>query len=162
MCLCTGRGLETSWSPVQGVLPTVLGLVTELKRKVSCRRPRPELGCSAKGGGGTGLRRIWRSHYVRSLCVCVCVWKLQTNLLFFFTRKSTNITKNVHLEKLNCAAGQKFIFFHEIGKFITVFARDRHWILSIARSMQSTSLSYFFKNRLSSILSSTHWSARYD
>jgi hypothetical protein len=27
------RGIETSWSPVQGVLPTVLGLVTEIKRK---------------------------------------------------------------------------------------------------------------------------------
>jgi hypothetical protein len=49
MCLYTGRGLATSWSPVQGVLPTVLDLVTEVKRKVSWRRPRPELGCRAKG-----------------------------------------------------------------------------------------------------------------
>jgi hypothetical protein len=45
LCLCTGRGPATSWSPVQGVLPTVLDLVTEVKRKVSWRRPRPELDC---------------------------------------------------------------------------------------------------------------------
>jgi hypothetical protein len=49
LCLCTGRGLATCWSPVQGVLPTVLDLVTEVKRKVSWRRPRPELGCRVKG-----------------------------------------------------------------------------------------------------------------
>jgi hypothetical protein len=49
LCLCTGRGLATSWSPVQGVLPTVLDLVTEVKRKVSWRRPRTELGCRARG-----------------------------------------------------------------------------------------------------------------
>jgi hypothetical protein len=49
LCLCTGRGVATSWSPVQGVLPTVLYLVTEVKRKVLWRRPRPELGCRAKG-----------------------------------------------------------------------------------------------------------------
>jgi hypothetical protein len=49
LCLSTGRGLATSWSPVQGVLPTLLDLVTEVNRKVSWRRPRPELGCRAKG-----------------------------------------------------------------------------------------------------------------
>jgi hypothetical protein len=38
------RCLATSWSPVQGVLLTVLDLVTEMKRKVSWRRPRPEIG----------------------------------------------------------------------------------------------------------------------
>jgi hypothetical protein len=49
LCSCAGRGLATSWSPVQGVLQTVLDLVTEVKRKVSWRRPRAELGCRAKG-----------------------------------------------------------------------------------------------------------------
>jgi hypothetical protein len=29
LCLCTARGLETSWSPVQGVLPTVPDQETE-------------------------------------------------------------------------------------------------------------------------------------
>jgi hypothetical protein len=38
-----------SCSPVQGVLLTLLNLVTEVKPKVSWRRPRPELGCRAKG-----------------------------------------------------------------------------------------------------------------
>jgi hypothetical protein len=47
--LCTVRGLTTSWSPVQEVLPTVLDLVTEMKRKVSWRWPRAEFGCRAKG-----------------------------------------------------------------------------------------------------------------
>jgi hypothetical protein len=41
LCLCTGRGLATSWSPIQGVLPTALDLVTEVKRKFH--------------GGGQGL-----------------------------------------------------------------------------------------------------------
>jgi hypothetical protein len=31
------------------VLPTVLDLVTEVKRTVLWRQPRPELGCRAKG-----------------------------------------------------------------------------------------------------------------
>jgi hypothetical protein len=48
-CVCVQvRGIATSWSPVQGVVPTVLQLVTEVKRKVSWRLPRPELGCRAK------------------------------------------------------------------------------------------------------------------
>jgi hypothetical protein len=42
-------GIAMSWSPIQGVLPTVLDLVTEVKWKVSWRWPRPELGCKAKG-----------------------------------------------------------------------------------------------------------------
>jgi hypothetical protein len=40
----TRRGLAMSWPPVQGVLLTVLDLVTEMKRKVSWRRPRPKIG----------------------------------------------------------------------------------------------------------------------
>jgi hypothetical protein len=47
--MCTGRCLATSWSPVKGVLPTVLDLVTEVKRTVSWSWPRPELGCRARG-----------------------------------------------------------------------------------------------------------------
>jgi hypothetical protein len=34
-------------SPVQGVLPIILDLVTELKQKISWRWPRPEIGCRA-------------------------------------------------------------------------------------------------------------------
>jgi hypothetical protein len=49
LCLCTGRDLATSWSPAQGFLPTLLDLVTDVTRKVSWKRPRPELGCRAKG-----------------------------------------------------------------------------------------------------------------
>jgi hypothetical protein len=56
--LCTGRGLATSWSPVQGALPTVLDLVNEVKWKVSWRRPRPELGSRAKG------KKSFQPHYV--------------------------------------------------------------------------------------------------
>jgi hypothetical protein len=41
LCLSTGRGLATSWSPVQEFLPTDLDLVTDVKRKVH--------------GGGQGL-----------------------------------------------------------------------------------------------------------
>jgi hypothetical protein len=33
LCLCTGRGLATSWSLVQEVLPTLLDLVIDVKRK---------------------------------------------------------------------------------------------------------------------------------
>jgi hypothetical protein len=43
----TRRSLATSWSPVQGVLLTVLDLVTVMKRKVSWRRSRPKSGCRA-------------------------------------------------------------------------------------------------------------------
>jgi hypothetical protein len=48
LCFCTGRGLATSCSPVQGVPPTVLDLVIDLKREVSWKLLRPELGCRAK------------------------------------------------------------------------------------------------------------------
>jgi hypothetical protein len=40
-----------SWSGVQGVLPTVQDLVTEVTRKVSWRRPRTELGYRSKRVG---------------------------------------------------------------------------------------------------------------
>jgi hypothetical protein len=33
-----------SWPPIQGVQPTVLDLVTEMKWKISWRRPRPKIG----------------------------------------------------------------------------------------------------------------------
>jgi hypothetical protein len=49
LCLCTCRDLATSCSHAQVVMPTVLDLVTEVKRKVSWRRPRPKLGCRASG-----------------------------------------------------------------------------------------------------------------
>jgi hypothetical protein len=42
LCLCTGRGLATSWSPVQGVLPTVPDQETEetaLCSKSGCKFP---------------------------------------------------------------------------------------------------------------------------
>jgi hypothetical protein len=35
LCLCVGSGLATSWSPVQGVLQTVLDYETEAKKSVS-------------------------------------------------------------------------------------------------------------------------------
>jgi hypothetical protein len=34
--------LATTWSPAQGVLPTVLDLVTEMKRKDLWRRPKAQ------------------------------------------------------------------------------------------------------------------------
>jgi hypothetical protein len=40
----TRRGLAKSWSPVQGVLLTVLDLLNEMKLKVSWRLPRPKIG----------------------------------------------------------------------------------------------------------------------
>jgi hypothetical protein len=63
LCSYTGKGLATSWSPVQGVLPIVLDLVTEMKWKVSCRRERPKLGCRAKENNNHTMPvetlRIW-------------------------------------------------------------------------------------------------------
>jgi hypothetical protein len=43
------RGLATSWSPVQGVLPIVLDLVTEMKRKFYGGGQGPKLGSRATG-----------------------------------------------------------------------------------------------------------------
>jgi hypothetical protein len=42
-------------------LPTVLDVVTEVKQKVSWRRPRPELGCRAKG------KKLWHRSSVLHL-----------------------------------------------------------------------------------------------
>jgi hypothetical protein len=53
LCLWTGRGLATSWSPVQGVLPNIRDLVnwseTESFMEVD---QGPNVGCSAKGRKG--------------------------------------------------------------------------------------------------------------
>jgi hypothetical protein len=50
LCLCTGRGIATSWSPAQGILPDVKDLVnrseTESFMEVGLG---PNEGCSAKG-----------------------------------------------------------------------------------------------------------------
>jgi hypothetical protein len=43
-CVCVGSGLATGWSPVQGVLPTVLGLRnwSETKRFIDAYAPKWE------------------------------------------------------------------------------------------------------------------------
>jgi hypothetical protein len=49
LCLCTGRGLATSWSPAQGVLPTVLrSRKPKWNEEFHGGRPRPNFGCRAK------------------------------------------------------------------------------------------------------------------
>jgi hypothetical protein len=49
LCLCIGRGLATSWSPAQGVLPTVLrSRKPKWNWEFHGGRPRPNWGCSAK------------------------------------------------------------------------------------------------------------------
>jgi hypothetical protein len=63
LCLWTGRGLATSWSPVQGVLPNVQELVnwseTESFMEVG---QGPNVGCSAKGKNKIILQ-FWASSY---------------------------------------------------------------------------------------------------
>jgi hypothetical protein len=91
LCLCTGRGLATSWSPVEWVLPTFLDLVTEVKRKVSWRRPRPKLGCRAKGKILSVI--ISRSYYlwvsnkssqqIYFFCSTALCWALDAYFQFF-------------------------------------------------------------------------------
>jgi hypothetical protein len=76
LCLCTGRGLATSWSPVQGVLPTLLDLVSEVKRRVSWRRLRPEMGCRPKRGGRTLGKILCLKHVARYVMPWeVALWK---------------------------------------------------------------------------------------
>jgi hypothetical protein len=88
LCLCTLRGLATSWSPVQGVLPTVLELVTEVKRKDSWRRPRPELGCRAKGKKNyvnwtlTEIPKNCTKRHCCCCCCCCCCLIMYLNLKF--------------------------------------------------------------------------------
>jgi hypothetical protein len=45
------------------VLPTVLDLVTEVKRKVSWRRSTHKLGCRAKGKKNKLVELIWLSFF---------------------------------------------------------------------------------------------------
>jgi hypothetical protein len=56
LCLWTGRGLATSWSPVQGVLPNVQDLVnwSEMESFMEVSQG-PNVGCSAKGKNVTKL-----------------------------------------------------------------------------------------------------------
>jgi hypothetical protein len=45
LCLCSGRGLATSWSPAQGVLPNVLRFSKpKWNGKFHGDRPSPKLG----------------------------------------------------------------------------------------------------------------------
>jgi hypothetical protein len=65
LCLCRGRFFRRADHPSKGgVLPTALDLVTEVKRKVSWRRPRPELGCAAKGGGDRPFDAKFTSSFI--------------------------------------------------------------------------------------------------
>jgi hypothetical protein len=41
--LCTGRGLASGWSPVQGVLPTVYGLRNWKAAKAQQRAVEPQI-----------------------------------------------------------------------------------------------------------------------
>jgi hypothetical protein len=88
--LCTGRGLVKSSSPVQVVLPTVLDLVTEVKRKVSWRRPRPEMGCRAKGIYAYIYRYKWTKyfHFLDNYIVNCLHLKYISVITTGFTQKS--------------------------------------------------------------------------
>jgi hypothetical protein len=71
------RGFTTSWSPVRGVQPTVLDLVTETKRKVSWRRSRPQ-----NGAVEPQERKIVLLVTYLSVCISVYLW-LYSPLLCF-------------------------------------------------------------------------------
>jgi hypothetical protein len=75
LCLYTGRGLATSWSPVQGVLPTAIDLIIEVKRKVSWRRLGPELGCRAKGKSNISY---WKLVRLLGRVISLVTWPLPT------------------------------------------------------------------------------------
>jgi hypothetical protein len=91
LCVRFSVFVSTSWSSVQGVLPTVLDLVIEVKRKVSWRRPRPELGCRAKGAKKGALISfvILRGPRVNTLLShdpCVCLWMASKHFCNTFAR----------------------------------------------------------------------------
>jgi hypothetical protein len=47
-CVCVGSGLATGWSPVEGVLPTVLGLRNWSETKLSTDALCSEVGATGK------------------------------------------------------------------------------------------------------------------
>jgi hypothetical protein len=54
LCLCTGRGLATSWSPAQGVLPTVPDQETE-----ETQPHAPKAGASFHVWEQRGRKKLW-------------------------------------------------------------------------------------------------------
>jgi hypothetical protein len=71
LCLCTGRGLATIWSPAHEVLPSVQDLETEVKRRVSWRQAKAQIGAVAPRKKIRRKRSVWYSLNVRSLALTV-------------------------------------------------------------------------------------------
>jgi hypothetical protein len=78
--VCVGSGLLTDWSSVQGVLPTVLGLInwSETKRFT-------DAVCSKVGATGNG-ERVSLGHGMVDSCGKVCL-----NLFFYNQRLTVNL-----------------------------------------------------------------------
>jgi hypothetical protein len=136
LCLCTGRGLVTSWSPVQGVQPTVLDLVTEVKRKVSWRRPRSELGCRARGGGEDehNFRSIhFEKDKIYSLCGKDISFPLIRVVLYFLQPCSRNRFSARRRHERKCIVQSTFVGpgrRYDLFKYIAAcrpVARQRPW-----------------------------------
>jgi hypothetical protein len=111
LCLCTGRGLATSWSPVQGLL-TVLDLVTEVKRKVPWRWPRPELGCRAKGKKKPFQYKI---ECIFSLYYLIILLPFMSFLLFFINKIATDLSFRMKRRRIKC----QYVLLHHSVPQIT-------------------------------------------
>jgi hypothetical protein len=96
LCLWTGRGLATSWSPVQGVLPIVRDLVnwseTESFMEVG---QGPSWGCSAKGKKNTGYKHACSVSIFNLHCLHPVVYHDRRHLAV-----NTTVNKNKPFELL--------------------------------------------------------------
>jgi hypothetical protein len=90
LCLCTGRGLATSWSPIQGVLPTVPDQETEEYQPYA-----PKAGASSQ---------VWEQRgRKKNMFQCFTLWQYTTAV------RTPNIQNGDHNTSIRIAPWRRLI-----------------------------------------------------
>jgi hypothetical protein len=100
-----GSGLATGWSPVQGVLPTVLNKETPVKRSVS------QMPCAPSGSNrrirkrGRRRRRrrrrmLWKQKWFLKSSLILACGNVETQVFQFLNPKTNLGIRSLHLSQL--------------------------------------------------------------
>jgi hypothetical protein len=101
LCLCRGRGLATSWSPVQGVLPTVADQETEETQPYA-----PKTGANSQ---------VWEQRGRKKILHCISSLSYEYAVRFY--------SLHAHIFISNTANPSRNCWGNIIGYYFTHFIR---------------------------------------
>jgi TorA maturation chaperone TorD len=95
-CVCIGSGLATGWSPIQGVLPTVLGLRNWPETKRFMDALCSKVGATGKREREITYTKMFINNLMQSTLCYGSVW-LRISVLLLLLLKASNVLWTKHL-----------------------------------------------------------------